>query len=128
MGEPCFEGQSASVRMGELETPRMQHEARCPSVGRKGPVLGLVTMLGVAHHRVPEMPEVEADLVISSRVREAADQAEAGRGVAGDGVIQFAGAERGVLRAGQFDRTGVPLGRGLPMQPGADTCPRTTAR
>ena len=89
------------------KTLRMEHQAGNSCVGRKCAVLMLVTVLRVAENGVPEMPHVQADLMIASGVRSAAQQAQPRRSISRDGV-------RAIHRIPQGQKTFSLHGEGLP--------------
>ena len=95
-GEGGFQGEAPSIGMGELESTGVQEESRRSSVCSESPVLGLVPVLGIADDGVAEVAEMQADLMVAAGVRRTPHQGEPRRGVAGDGVAEFAAGDRGI--------------------------------
>jgi hypothetical protein len=97
--------------MRKCESPGMQPQSGFTGAVGKSAVLRLVSVLGVPDDGVPEMPHVQSNLVVSTRMGRASEQAEPRRGITRDRVRQFTPFQNVKRSAGDFRGACHPLGQ-----------------
>ena len=109
----CCQVKSTTLDMVKGKTSGVKQQARQTGEFGKRPVLVLVSVLAVSDDGMPEMTEVQSDLMVTTGMRFALDQRQARRFISCYRVRQITGGHRCIGSPRQFGRPGYSFWKGF---------------